>query len=92
MKIPPNADYPAIWAWGYMMGSNTQFIADEVAKARAEGAPRLATYKRSGYDTEGKYVEGEWATLDQVTSTSTQSYFAVRFPELYREVFASKEE
>lgn len=55
-------DYVYIRAWGQMLGSNQSYIDDEVGRARADGAPSNATYRRQ---------DGTWSCFTDVTSATT---------------------
>lgn len=68
--------FPAIRAWGHMIMSHTAYIAGQVQRATDENAPHLAIYRRDN---------GEWATLDEVTSPTTRDWFKRRHPELAQE-------
>lgn len=61
-------DYLYIRRWGEMMGSNLDFVADEVARARRDKAPATAIYRS----------EDGWRTIEGVTSIDTRHYFTAR--------------
>lgn len=63
-----SSEYLYIERWGQMMGSNRDFIADEVARARRDKAPPTAIYRR----------EDGWRTIEGVTSVETRHYFTAR--------------
>lgn len=48
-----------------MMGSNRDYIESEVARARRDGAPANAVYKKHGTDL--------WVTTDDITKPSTRA-------------------
>jgi hypothetical protein len=56
-------DYPWIWRWGRLLGSFSYYIENEVKRAREDGAPQNAIYRRN---------DGTWATTDDVTSEDTR--------------------
>lgn len=59
-------DYVYIRAYGRMMGSSANYVADQVAEARKDKAPANATHKRSGYEQ-----DGQWSTLDDIEDNPT---------------------
>lgn len=71
--------YPAIWAWGRMMGSYGYYMEAESERAERDGAPRLATYKDS--------QTGEWHTLDGAKNPDTHRWFRQNAPDLAREAW-----
>lgn len=72
MKEPKT--YPAIRAWGRLLGSNEYFIKNEIAEAQSEGAPELAIY----YSQEDQ----RWRELSEVRNLDTIRYFKHHYPEL----------
>ena len=54
----PGTEYRFIRAWGELLGSREPFIRDQIARARAEGAPPTAIYRTQS---------GEWATTEGIT-------------------------
>lgn len=59
-------EYPWVRAWGELMGSYQYYIKDQIARAKAAGAPQTAVYQpANGPST-------EWVTLDAITSSHTQ--------------------
>jgi hypothetical protein len=67
--MPKANEYVYIKRWGECLGSFPYYIADQQAKAAAEGAPLTAIYHRDG--------EG-WHTIEQVTNANTRHFFTVR--------------
>lgn len=82
-------DYPAIVAWGRMMGSRPYYVEDEIERARRDGAPRLATFRRIDPNTG---ATSGWAVLSEVTAPMTQLYFQENHPALYIEAFGAPAE
>jgi len=66
--MPNTKPYPYITAWGQYMGSKAYFIEDQIALARAEGAPARAIYKEHpvGEATRGTGPGSRWATVDGI--------------------------
>jgi hypothetical protein len=62
-------DYPAIRAWGKLMGSYSYYIENEVALARANKAPQDAIYRR--VDLEDK-ITG-WARVKDIKDLDKRS-------------------
>ena len=54
----PRTEYRFIRAWGELLGSREPFIRDQIARARAEGAPPTAIYRTQA---------GTWATTEGIT-------------------------
>lgn len=54
--------YPAIVAWGRMMGSMDYYIDSQVLLAAKENAPENATFKG----------DGEWRTVNTIASPETK--------------------
>lgn len=53
-------DYVVLRLWGAYMGSGATYVRDQLAQARAEGAPWNATYRR----------DDGWHTSDEITNLS----------------------
>lgn len=73
--------YPYVRIWGYIMGSKHDFIKDEIDRARTEGAPPLAIFKR---DT------GRWATLDSIESVTTLQAMFNRAEPIHRQAITER--
>lgn len=56
-------DYRHIRAWGRMLGSNREYVWDQVQKARADNAPDDAIYYGA---------DKRWHTYSEVTVDSTR--------------------
>jgi hypothetical protein len=55
--------YQHIRAWGQMMGSNSEYIHDQIEQAKKDHAPHDATY----------FGDGRWHTFAEVTSIVTRN-------------------
>lgn len=80
-------EYPYIQAWGKILGSFPGYIADEIGRARADGAPKNAIYKQSG-------GEREWVTADSIKSPETKKkvekiVHKIQYRYMYDRVIAS---
>ena len=59
-------DYPWIRKWGAVVGSRppgSRYLKEELERAREDGAPATAVYKKS---------DGVWVTTDDVTDPRTR--------------------
>lgn len=60
-------DYKYIRAWERIMGGLPYFLEIRLEKARAEGAPETAIYRRN---------DGTWATFEEITDEYTKKRVA----------------
>ena len=61
-------EYKYIRMWGRMLGSNANYIDEEVLTAQGSGAPENATYQRP---------DGTWETTDGITNPETRRYLGL---------------
>lgn len=62
-------DYPAIRAWGSLMGSYQYYIDNQVLVARATKAPQDAIYQRTDWD--GKHLG--WARIKDIKDLESRA-------------------
>lgn len=56
-------DYAYIQAWGRMLRSFPYYVKGEVEKARRDGAPETAIYRRE---------DGTWAVFEEISCENTK--------------------
>lgn len=56
-------EYIYLRAWCRMLGSFSTFTENEVARAKADGAPQTAIYRRT---------DGTWATFEEIQCKETK--------------------
>ncbi|MEB3023034.1 MULTISPECIES: hypothetical protein [Mycolicibacter] len=61
-------DYQYIRRWGRHMGSLDYYINDEIERARTDGAPANAIFRRD---------DGTWRTTDDITDPVLRKQFGL---------------
>lgn len=68
---PPTGPYPWIRAWGWLLGSFSYYIEEEIQRAKRSNAPPNAIFRRYTPDDSG-WDGKSWATTADITSPNTR--------------------